>query len=89
MVIGYSQGYNSDMSFLMFMNTPTGRLLRGALGLVVLGIGAAVGGGLGVGLMVFSILPLGTAVFGVCPVNPLFGQPMRACAVPRARAKRA
>ena len=77
------------MRFLTFMNTRTGRVLRALMGIGVFVAGALVGGGLGIALMVFSALPLATAVFGLCPFNPLFGQPMRACAVPRSRARHA
>jgi len=76
------------VKFLSFMNTGAGRVIRTGMGLAVLVAGALIGGGLGVGLMIFSVLPLATAVFGVCPFNPLFGQPMRACSVPEPRTKR-
>ena len=77
-------GYSRVMKFLSFMNTPTGRVIRIGGGLVVLG------GWLGTALAVFSVLPIATGVFGVCPINPLVGQPMRACAVPtQRRAQRA
>mgnify|MGYP001817529576 CR=1 FL=1 len=75
------------MRFLSFMNTTTGRVIRVIGGLVVLGAGLALGGGVGVALAVFAVLPIATGVFGLCPVNPLFGQPMRACAVPVKRAR--
>jgi len=71
------------MAFLAFMNTVTGRIIRVVAGLGLIGIGATVGGGLGLGLAVFALAPIATGVFGVCPINPLVGQPMRACAVPR------
>ncbi|HUS42237.1 MAG TPA: DUF2892 domain-containing protein [Ilumatobacteraceae bacterium] len=73
------------MSFLSFMNTSTGRAIRVAGGLVLLAVGLAVGGWFGTALAVFSVLPVLTGVFGVCPINPLVGQPMRACAVPAKR----
>lgn len=63
-------------------------MIRALMGITVLAAGAVVGGGLGIGLMVFSVLPLGTAMFGVCPLNPLVGLPVRACAVAPARPKR-
>jgi hypothetical protein len=71
------------MGFLTFMNTPTGRGIRIGAGLALLALGLVIGGGAGVALSLFAILPTATGVFGVCPVNPLFGQPMRACSVPR------
>ena len=73
------------MKFLSFVNTPTGRAIRIGGALVVLAVGLVLGGWLGTALVVFSVLPLATGVFGVCPVNPLVGQPMRACAVPTQR----
>ncbi len=76
------------MSFLTFMNTPTGRGIRIGGGLVLLAVGVLIGGGLGTALALFALLPVATGVFGVCPVNPLFGQPMRACAVPTSRRAR-
>jgi hypothetical protein len=78
------------MRFLSFMNAPLGRAIRVGGGLLLLAIGFVLGGGLGVAISVFAILPIATGVFGVCPVNPLFGQPMRACSVaPRRRARHA
>jgi hypothetical protein len=73
------------MQFLSFMNTPTGRAIRIGGGLVVLAVGLVLGGWLGTALAAFSVLPVATGVFGVCPINPLVGQSMRACAVPTDR----
>ena len=70
------------MAFLSFMNTPVGRGLRVALGVVLLVAAVLVGGALGVALGLFALLPIATGAFGVCPVNPLVGRPVRACAVP-------
>jgi hypothetical protein len=70
------------MRFLSFMNTPIGRAIRVGGGVLVLVVGLLVGGWLGAVLAVFSVLPIATGVFGVCPINPLLGQPVRACAVP-------
>lgn len=79
------------MAFLSFMNSPAGRVLRVALGVVLIVVAVAVGGPLGIALGLFAVLPIATGAFGVCPVNPLVGQPLRACAVPprtRPRASR-
>jgi hypothetical protein len=76
------------MKFLAFMNTPLGRAIRVAGGLLLAAIGLLIGGGVGIALAVFAVLPIATGVFGVCPVNPLFGEPMRACAVPAHRRTR-
>lgn len=73
------------MAFLSFMNTPAGRAIRIVVGLVLVVTGLLVGGGFGFALAAFAVLPIATGVFGVCPVNPLVGQPMRACAVPTKR----
>jgi hypothetical protein len=73
------------MSFLHFMNTPVGRGIRIVLGVVLLAVGIAVGGTAGVVVATFALLPIATGVFGVCPVNPLFGESMKACAVPSQR----
>jgi hypothetical protein len=70
------------MRFLGFMNTSIGRTIRVVGGLVLLAAGVAVGGAAGTALAVFAVLPIATGVFGICPINPLFGQPVRACAVP-------
>jgi hypothetical protein len=73
------------MQFLSFMNTPAGRAIRVVAGLLLVAAGLLVGGGFGLALAAFAVLPIATGVFGVCPVNPLVGQPMRACAVPAKR----
>jgi hypothetical protein len=70
------------MNFLHFMNTPVGRVIRIVAGVVLIAVGIAVGGTVGVAVAAFALLPIATGVFGVCPVNPLFGESMKACAVP-------
>jgi hypothetical protein len=75
------------MEFLLFMNTPVGRAIRVAMGVTVFLVGMALGGGLGTGLMVFAFLPVLTGVTGVCPLNPLTGQPLRACSAKPRTAK--
>jgi len=75
------------MTFLHFMNTPVGRSIRIVAGVVLIAAGIAVGGTLGVALAVFALLPIATGVFGVCPVNPLFGESVKACAVPSQRGR--
>lgn len=76
------------MAFLSYMNSSVGRGIRVVLGIALIGLGIAIGGGAGIALAVFALLPIATGVFGICPVNPLIGQPMRACAVPAARRPR-
>ena len=73
------------MQFLQFMNTPVGRWIRIVAGVALIAAGIAVGGTVGVVVAVVALLPIATGVFGVCPINPLFGQSMKACAVPAQR----
>jgi Inner membrane protein YgaP-like, transmembrane domain len=73
------------MSFLSFMKRPVGRAIRVVLGLALIVLGLAIGGGLGLAIAAFAMLPITTGVFGVCPVNPLFGSSMRSCALPKQR----
>lgn len=70
------------MRFLSFMNTTTGRAIRIVAGLALIGVGVLIGGVGGTLLAVVALAPIATGVFGVCPINPLVGQPMRACAIP-------
>ena len=76
------------MRFLSFMNTPTGRAIRVAGGILLIVAGIVIGGGFGTALAVFALLPIATGVFGVCPINPIFGQSMRACSIPANRRSR-
>jgi hypothetical protein len=73
------------MKFLHFMNTPIGRWIRIVAGVTLLAVGIAIGGTVGLVLAAFALLPIATGVFGVCPINPLFGESMKACAVPSQR----
>jgi len=73
------------MRFLLFMNTPHGRWIRVGLGLALIVIGATIGGPIGIVVALFAALPIATGVFGVCPINPLFGTPMKACSLPKQR----
>lgn len=76
------------MTFLMYMNSRPGRVIRGLVGVAALITAALIGGGVGVVVAVFGLLLAATAVFGICPINPLFGKPMRACAIPPAGSRR-
>lgn len=76
------------MRFLEFMNTPTGRFIRVGGGLALVAVGLAVGAPLGTALAVFALVPIATGVSGACPINPLFGQPVRGCSVPTERRTR-
>jgi len=65
------------MSFLNFMSTPIGRVVRVLMGVGLFAVGALIGGPAGTGLQVFAFLPALTGVFGICPINPLVGRPIR------------
>jgi hypothetical protein len=65
------------MKFLSFMSTPIGRVLRVAMGAVIIAIGLAIGGAAGTALAIFGVLPPLTGVLGICPINPLVGRPLR------------
>ena len=73
------------MKFLHFMNTPVGRWIRIVAGVALIAVGIAIGGTVGLVLAAFALLPIATGAFGLCPINPLFGESMRACAVPSQR----
>ncbi len=77
------------MKFLHFMNTPVGRWIRIVAGAALIAVGIAIGGTVGFVLAAFALLPIATGVFGVCPINPLFGESMKACAVPSQRRRHA
>ena len=67
------------------MNGPRGRTIRGIAGVGALAGAAALGGGSGIALGVLGVALVATAVLGVCPINPLFGLPLRACSLPAPR----
>jgi hypothetical protein len=75
------------VSFLHFMNTGPGRVIRMGMGAALIAGGVRVGGGAGVALMAAGLLPLATGATGVCPISPLVGEPARACSTPRKRAQ--
>ena len=73
------------MNFLHFMNTSVGRWIRIVAGVALIAVGIAIGGVVGLVLATFALLPIATGVFGLCPINPLFGESMKACSVPSQR----
>ncbi len=78
------------MAFASFMSSPTGRLLRVVVGLLIVGVGAflaTIAGSvtLGIVLMVVGLLPLVAGLLDFCVFAPLFGAPLSGRAV-RARA---
>jgi len=64
------------MRFLDYMSTGPGRLIRAAVGLALIAIGAALGGNWWA-LAAAGLLPLATGVFGICPISPFFGRSWR------------
>lgn len=70
------------MKFVEFAASRAGRIVRGLLGLVLIGVGVALGGGWWL-LAVLGLVPLAAAVFDVCLFAPLAhlpasGQALRA-----------
>ncbi len=59
------------MSLVKWMNSTAGRVARVLAGLVLIGIGLAVGGTGGVVLAVVGLVPLLAGAFGVCLLAPL------------------
>ncbi|MGD9793227.1 MAG: DUF2892 domain-containing protein [Acidimicrobiia bacterium] len=59
------------------MNTGPGRAIRVAMGAALIAVGLRTGGRTGRALATFGILPLATGATGVCPINPIFGEPLR------------
>lgn len=64
------------MKVLDFMSTPVGRVIRIAVGLLMIVAGTAAGG-FWWALAGGGLLPLGTGIFGICPISPLFGRSWR------------
>lgn len=62
------------MPFVSFMQSPTGRALRIALGvlLMILGINQ-IGGTLGLFVAAIGVVPIAAGVFNFCLAAPLFG----------------
>ncbi len=64
------------MTFIRFMGSGAGRLARVVAGLVLVGLGAWLGGGWWV-LSAVGLVPLSAGVFNVCLVAPLLHAPVR------------
>ena len=64
------------MKLVDFMTSSTGRLVRVAAGLALIGAGVLVGGGAGWVLGVVGLVPLAAGVFNVCLLAPLFHAPL-------------
>jgi Inner membrane protein YgaP-like, transmembrane domain len=65
-------------SFVTFMQSTTGRILRIVVGIVLIALGLlAVQGVWGIVLAVVGLVPLIAGLGGVCLVAPLFGFTLR------------
>jgi hypothetical protein len=66
------------MSFVSFMRSTNGRLLRVVAGVVLILVGlAAVGGTGGVIIAIIGVVPLLAGIFNFCLFGPLFGVGLR------------
>ncbi len=68
------------MTLVRFLESPTGRLVRGAAGLALVGIGAWLGTAHASTwwlLAALGLVPLGAGISNSCLVAPLFGAPVR------------
>jgi hypothetical protein len=64
------------MEFVKIMSSGGGRLTRAVAGVVLIGIGIALGGGWLV-LSVIGLIPLFAGIANVCLLAPLMGQPFK------------
>jgi uncharacterized membrane protein len=64
------------VSLVKFMSSRAGRLSRIAVGLVLIAIGLAIGGGW-LTLSVVGLIPLFAGALNVCLLAPLMGQPLK------------
>jgi hypothetical protein len=62
------------MKVVGFLGSQAGRVVRAALGLIMIGVGVALGGGWWA-LAAVGLVPLAAAVFDVCLFAPLTGRP--------------
>ena len=63
------------MGLVRFMERPIGRIARGVVGLVLIGLGAGLGGLWWI-LAVVGLVPLAAGVFNFCLLAPLFHSPL-------------
>jgi hypothetical protein len=70
------QGFETS-GFAQFMASPAGRVLRGAVGVAMIGGGIAMGDTGGTVLAVAGVLPLSAGVLDLCYASALFGGPLR------------
>jgi Zn-dependent protease len=60
-------------AFSRFMASSKGRLVRVALGVLLITAGTVIGGRTGLAVSVAGLLPLAAGVFNLCPIAPLWG----------------
>lgn len=66
------------MTFARFMATPTGRILRIVLGIVIIWIGVVSPKPFGYVLEVVGLIPIIAGVLNICLIGPLIGAPLKA-----------
>jgi len=64
------------VSLVKFMSSSAGRLTRALVGLVLIVVGVALGGGW-LTLSVIGLIPLFVGALNVCLLAPLVGQPLK------------
>lgn len=64
------------MPFVRFMEGTTGRVARSVAGVVLVAVGASLGG-YWWALAAVGLVPLAAGLLGVCLAAPLFGAPVR------------
>lgn len=64
------------MDLIHFMSTTVGRALRVLVGVVLIVVGVAAGGGW-LGLSVIGLVPLFAGVLNICLLAPIVGQPIK------------
>jgi len=84
----YPPGYNektkeTKMTIVNFMSSRRGRGVRIVVGLVMLGLGLALGGGW-LALSIVGLVPLAAGALDVCLIAPLLHQPLRGAGSPKA-----
>jgi len=67
----------TKMTLVNSMSSGVGRGARIVVGLVMLGVGLALGGGW-LALSIVGLVPLAAGAFGFCLIAPLILQPLRA-----------
>lgn len=65
------------MGLANFMSSAAGRLLRVVLGVVLIGVGFAVGGPAGWVIGIIGLVPIAAGAANVCLVGPILGAPFK------------